>query len=216
MLSDLDLCNLCQAQYDGAYEQFDTTQSTSGVDWSAKIHPDCSVIVFEGSHDLPDWISNMEFRMVQVPDFAGVEHGFNDGLPDTFIAAERYLPKENPVYVTGHSRGAAHALIFAALLVKQGYKVICVTFGAPRAGDAQLAAILSEIPCRSYQNFHSFDDRDFVCTVPMPYPFGYIHCGKQILIDVPPEEGDPWLLLARHHCFLYQEGVASYGKSNPG
>jgi hypothetical protein len=215
MLVDLDLANLCQAMYDGR-DTFDVDQHTSGVDWAIKSYFDCTAIVFEGSHDLPDWVSNIEFEMIQVPDFAGVEKGFYDGLPDVYAAAERYLPKDKTVYVTGHSRGAAHAQIFTAMLIKGGYRTVTVTFGSPRPGDKDLANILIASTNRSYRNFHTFDEQDFVCDVPLCHPFGYVRPGVDLIVDVAPSPDDPWLLLSRHHLGLYIEGVKRYGKSDAG
>lgn len=218
MLSDLDCANLCQAQYDGA-SIFDVSDSICGVDFAIKTYPDCMAIAFEGSHDIPDWISNFEALMIDVPDFAGVERGFYQGLPNVLVATLPLFPKEKPVYVTGHSRGAAHAHIFAALLIKQGYKVIVTVFGSPRPGDARLATILAPFPNRSYRNYADFDHQDFVCDVPFDIEIAapFVHPYKQKIINMPPAPGDPWGLLARHHLFLYIAALQGYpnGQSNP-
>lgn len=219
MLSDLDCANLCQAQYDSLGGIFDAVSSIAGVDFAIRSYPDCMAVVFEGSHDLPDWISNFDAVMLDVPDFAGVERGFYSGLPDVFIHVSPLLPKEKPVYVTGHSRGAAHAHIFAAMLIKQGYIVIVTVFGSPRPGDAKLAQILSAFPNRSYRNYAGFDHQDFVCDVPFDIEIAapYVHPYKQKIIDMPPAPNDPWGLLARHHLFLYTAALQRYphGQSDP-
>lgn len=211
MLSDLDCANLCQAQYDGV-SIFDASSSIAGVDYSIKDYPDCTAVVFEGSHDIPDWISNFDAIMLDIPDFAGVERGFYQGLPNVLIKVLPLLSKEKPVYVTGHSRGAAHAHIFAAMLVKQGYKVIVTVFGSPRPGDAKLAAILAPFPNRSYRNYADFDNQDFVCDVPFDITIlaPFVHPYKQKVINIAPAPADPWGILARHHLFLYTTALQGY------
>lgn len=214
-LTDLDCANLCEMQYGADFNEFfDWTATTFGVTWSIKKYPDFCAVVFEGSHNLPDWMSNFKAIMIQIPDLGGVEQGFYDGLPQTMEQINPLLPKDKLIYVTGHSRGAAHAQIFAAMLIKKGYKVEVVTFGCPRPGDENLAKVLSTMPNRSYRNFHDFDEQDFVCDVPLGIivlaPF--IHPSSQITIDVAPANGDPWLLLARHHLQLYIEGLKTENK----
>lgn len=208
MLTDLDCADLCLAQYDGK-PIFDHIFHTCGVDYAIRFYPDCAAVVFEGSHNLPDWVSNFQAAMIDVPNFAGVERGFYTGMPEVAVQAAPLLPKTAPVYVTGHSRGAAHALIFAAMLIKQGYNVIVVVFGSPRPGDKRLAAILAQAPVRSYRNYHDFDEQDFVCDVPLDLRLvaPYVHPARQIVIDVPPVPDDPWMLLARHHLYLYRTGL---------
>lgn len=207
MLSDLDCANLCQAQYDGK-AIFDQSFSINGVDFSIKNYDDCGAIIFEGSHDLPDWISNFDAVMVDTT-IGGVEQGFYMGLSQCLLKAIPLLPKGKPIFVTGHSRGAAHAHLFAALLIKAGYDVVVVTFGSPRPGDARLAAILSTKPNRSYRNYLDFDNQDFVCDVPLPLPplTPYVHPSQQVIINSPAAPGDSWGILSRHHLFLYTKAL---------
>lgn len=208
MLTDLELANLCQAQYDGD-SVFNYTFSTAGVDYSIACFPTCTAIVFEGSHDLPDWVSNFEALMQQVSDFGGVERGFYSGLPQAFAQARPLIPLDLPVYVTGHSRGAAHAQIFGAMLIIALYNVEIVVFGSPRPGDANLAAIINKIPNRSYRNFNGFDTQDFVTDVPLDLTLiaPFVHPSPQILIDVVPPDPDPWGLFKMHHLSAYIKGL---------
>lgn len=211
MLTDHELCNLLQEQYDGIAGVFDIAETLAGVTYGVKFYPDCTVVAFEGSHNLPDWISNFAAVMMQVPDFAGVEQGFYSGLPEVFTSVAPKVDKSKRVYVTGHSRGAAHAHIFAAIMIKQGYQVEVVAFGSPRPGDAQLAAILAKAPNRSYRNYHDFDEQDYVCDVPFDITLvaPFKHPGKQIVVDVAPHPDDPWLILSRHHLFLYAKALGA-------
>lgn len=214
MLTDLDCANLCQALYDDKFDVFDKVFNTSGVDYAIKAYPDCAVICFEGSRYPLDWIRNFKVEMVQTP-VGGVEKGFHIGLPDVLQNAIAYLPTDKPIYVIGHSLGAARSHIFAALLIKQGYEarnVIRVTFASPNPGDDALAQILAGSPCHSYRNYRNILEQDFVCTVPEPIPdvAPYMHPGNRIVIDVPAEPGDPWLFFARHHLFLYTSWIKEH------
>jgi Lipase (class 3) len=203
MLTDLDCANLCQAQYDGD-DIFDhVSVNAQGDCYSIKYYSDCTAVVDEGSHDLLNWINNAKFIMKQIPGFAGVDEGFDIGVPETTAAMLPLIPKDKPVFFSGHSRAGPRALLRAARFIKQGYTVFSTVFASPRPGDAALAAILSSATIRSYRNYRSFDDQDFICDVPTPYPFGYVHPVQPILIDVAPQPNDEWGIFARHHLSLY-------------
>lgn len=209
MLSDYTLATLCQAQYDGA-TIFDSAIQRGGDCVALKNYPDCSVVIHEGSHDFLNWYNNFRAGLVEVPDFGGVEEGFYINLPEMCADLLPLIPKNKPVYLTGHSRGAARAVIMAAMLVKQGYTVICVVFGCPKPGDAVLASILEDYECRWYRNTHDFEEQDFVCDVPIFCPITFkkfSHAGECVMIDVAPPENDSWGALAWHHLELYQKGA---------
>jgi len=218
-LTDSQLADLVQAQYDYIPHIFDSIGIVSGVDYALKSYPDCTVISFEGSHDIPDWESNFRFNMIRVSGIGGVEEGFYQGLLAVYQSRGYNLPMDKPVYCIGHSRGAAHAHIFAAILIQAGYKpenVIRVVWGSPKPGDASLTASLARSPCRSYRNYHDALKQDFVCVVPEPLPdMPFEHPGPYILIDEAPPEPDPWLLLARHHFYLYQKGTQKCSINQP-
>jgi rhodanese-related sulfurtransferase len=219
MLSDLACCDLCQSQYDGeAIFDHDFTND-QGDRYCIKYHPDCTAVVHEGSHDTLNWYHNFQAEMISVPDFGGVEKGFYNGLPEVMVQALPLIPKDKPVYVTGHSRGAARAGIMAAILIKQGYDVIVVVFGSPRAGDKEFSSILEGAKLRrSYRNYHDFDNQDFVCDMPLFCPLTFRNFCSPIayrMIDERPNDPDAWGILAYHHLFLYRNGVQKYVQS-PG
>jgi len=213
-ISDLDCANLCLSQYNGE-DIFDRTFCVGGDVVSVKNYPDCTAVIHEGSHDAPNWINNFDAVMQQIDDFGGVEQGFYVNLPAMMVSLQPLLDKSKPIYVVGHSRGAARAHICGAMLIKRGYNVEVVTFGSPRPGDAVLSAVLASAPNRSYFNYHSIDEQDYVCDVPLDLTLvsPFVHPAARIKIDVAPEPGDPWLLLARHHVQLYIKGLES--ASNP-
>jgi len=208
MLKDSDCAQLCIAQYNESPKAFDAHYAQRGDLCSIKYYDDCTAVIHEGSHNMPNWINNFDAIIMQTS-VGGVEAGFYIYLPEMLAGLLPVIPKDKPVFVTGHSRGAARAHIFAAMLIKAGYTVEVVTFGSPRPGDAVLAAILAMAPNRSYYNFHDIDEQDFVCDVPFDLELiePFRHPTGRIRIDVAPAPDDPWLLLSRHHIELYAKGV---------
>lgn len=216
-LTDLHCANLLQAQYDGVAGTFDDVRHINGVDVAYKKYSDCTAVAFEGSHDVQDWLSNFQACMIRVGNIGGVELGFYTGIPEVLTALLPEIDKDKPVYVIGHSRGAAHAHIFARALIAAGFAppiVKRVVFGSPNPGDNILAGGLTDSPVRSYRNYRNLLEQDYVCIVPEPVPVlaPYMHPGERILIDMPAMKNDPWLFLARHHLYLYTTWLSQYGE----
>lgn len=202
-LSDFDCANLCAACYENT-EVFDRVIDIEGV-WIGVAHyEDCSAIAFRGSTYLDDWLRNFRGNFFEDDELGNVEAGFIIGLRKAKIHLLKVLDPWKPLYITGHSLGAARALIFAALwhLGKEPIEVV-VTFGSPRPGARKLVDILSPIEIRSYHNNY-----DPVTKVPPALPgIEYQHPRDLIAVDVPPMVGHPWGLFARHHIELYQEAM---------
>lgn len=208
MLSHLEYCDLLQAQYDATPGVFDHDFTDQNDDrYCIKYYPDCTVVAHEGSHDPENWYNNARFDMIRVQRLGGVAQGFYVGIPEATKQAIPLLPTNKPIYVIGHSRAGPRAWLMAALLRENGYTPIVVTFACPRVGDAIFAATVKGIEGYSYRNYHNLDQQDFVCDVPFPHPFGYVHPIQPILIDVAPDQHDEWGIFARHHLFLYRRGL---------
>lgn len=211
MITDLTCATLLQSQYDGA-KVFDYQDRVDNVSFAVKLLDDCSVILFEGTYNLPDWLSNFQAEMIAVKGLGGVERGFYDGLPEVLALVKPKMQRNLPVYVTGHSRGAAHANIFAVMMLNEGFNqyLTRITFASPRCGDAEFNSRLLNISGYNYRNYHDEEHQDFVCDVPFHFnlcPYGRPEPTK--LIDVPPAPNDPWLIFARHHLALYSSACAS-------
>jgi hypothetical protein len=146
--------------------------------------------------------------MVHATDLnCGVDEGFDIGIGEQTIQAMPLVPKSLPVYFTGHSRGAPRAQLMAARMIKAGYDVRIGVFASPRPGDGSLGKLLASVPHTEYRNYGGFTDQDYVCDAPLPVPFGYVHPVEPVIIDVAPDAGDSWGILARHHLFLYRRGL---------
>lgn len=202
-LSDLDCANLCAACYN-ATEIFDRVIDIAGVWAGVKHYEDCSAVAFRGSTTINDWLHDFQGNLYSDAALGGVEEGFLLGIRDAKAHLDLVIPFGKPLYITGHSLGAAHALIFAAFWqLSQRVTVAVVTFGSPRPGTDQLKRILAPVGIRSYKN-----GNDPVTGVPLSL-FGIPYCHPRDLIDVdvPPPSDDPWGMLARHHIQFYQEAM---------
>lgn len=212
MLTDLDCANLCQALYDGI-AVFDKVETLAGVSYSVKEYDDCLAIVFEGSHDMPDWLHDFQAIMIRPPSLngIGVHQGFYNGL-ETVLSA--LIPTLKPIIITGHSLGAGRAPIFAAMLLEKGAPVKkLVLFGAPNPGDMNLVKRLYTTEINSYWNYSDGFSHDIVCDVPCEiYPLlPYTPVRQRIQITVRPDPADAWGFMGWHHMHYYQQGLRARG-----
>lgn len=213
MLTDLQIIDLLQAQYDGKTDDFDFSGVTEGVSWAIKLYPDETLVACEGSHNPRDWLRDAQFILAPSPYGGRAEFGFSMGVPATVKVILPNIPYNKPVTFAGHSLGASHAHLLARAFICEdfhGYthNIRRVVFGSPRVGDREFCQGLVGSPVRSYRNYRNFFDQDFVTSVPTYIPFisPYAHPGDYIYIDVPGDEMEE-PLFRRHHLPLYRQGV---------
>ena len=204
MVTDYDICQLLQRQYDG--EQFDTTIDISGVYCSVSHLSDCSVVMFRGSTTPLDFWRDFEGLMVKDAAIGGVEQGFITGLRDVKAHLNNiYFSSKNPLIIAGHSLGAARALLFSGLIRLERWMIDSViVFGSPRPGGSYLKSILWPLTIRSYKN-----NKDPVTDVPIDLGLLEPYCEPRdfIMLDVPPVPNDDWGLVAPHRLSYYAQGV---------
>jgi triacylglycerol lipase len=169
--------------------------------------PSFVVLVFRGSHDLLDWLTNVHTLPVGWATAPGKVHeGFRDALECVVEQIDRALGGfACPAFYTGHSLGAALATL-AAFRSPEGSVRAVYAFGSPRVGDAAFLAALDE-KAKVYRVVHS---RDVVTTVP-PVFLGFAHTGElhyitrdgELLVDPSEDRMDrrqPFLFdSALHH-----------------
>lgn len=206
-VSDLDFASLCYATYFDA-SRFDRILSVSEVYVGIKERADLTVVAFRGSAAGIDWIRDFEYEMIEDPDLGGVEMGFMTGLRETL---KQLQPFTKPVYITGHSLGAARALIFAALMCVSGMKPeSVVTFGSPRPGGEKLKTILAPVSIKSYRN-----GKDPVTGVPFTLANEpYCHPRDLTPVLIQPIAGDPYLMMRDHHIQNYLGALVLAGDAN--
>ncbi len=129
-------------------------------------------VVIRGTHGTSEWLSNFEIGT------DGEHFGFNQAAVNVRSILYDYLPsgKDNILWITGHSRGAAVANILAAHYSDLHYKTFGYTFACP--------AVSSKIE-KTYNNIWNFNnDRDIVPKVPLE-SWGYQRYGRDYSIYWP-------------------------------
>jgi len=167
-------------------------------------------VSFRGTSDVEDWLADLDAvpdTYLPVRGFGQVHAGFQDvyELVRNSIAANLATATAgcDQILVTGHSLGAALAVLAAPDIVKDmppnKIEPRLITFAGPRVGltdfaDAFNAAIES---CFRVVNF-----LDIVPYVP---PAPYVHVGAQITVD----SGGPVQVGWRHSLIAYRNGLSA-------
>jgi hypothetical protein len=174
-----------------------------GICWGLKRCDGVDVVVMRGSSIRLDRIRDI--RWLTTPTRVGHVHGgFFAGMEKMW--AELRALRDAPIMITGHSLGAAHADILAALtVVEQMPPIGRVVFGETRPGFDDHAKIIKRVPGRSYRNCESIW-RDDVTDVP---PFPYVHPTAPIKVCAPPAGGliNRFGPFAWHHIELYEAAL---------
>lgn len=112
-----------------------------------------------------------------------VHRGFGAALDSVWGDIERELScLACPIFYTGHSLGAALAVLAASRRVPQAV----YTFASPRIGNEAFAASLADVPIHRV-----VDDQDAVTLLP-PKLLGFRHVGALQLLGAPEENRSFW------------------------
>lgn len=172
---------------------------------------DADVIVWRGSTTVYDWLLNFDALPEADPDLGMLHAGFARGVrpvQDAITAAVQ----DRPVIVTGHSRGAAQACIFAGHMVARGHPPVrLMVMGCPRPGYQKLADVLHTggVEIHSYKNHgdpvtdvpFNIDLIGTACDLP------YVQVAPFIPLPAPPGAEISLDPLAAHHWRLYMQGL---------
>ena len=150
------------------------------------------VVAFRGTEPthLQDLLADAKMHKVPGPlgrVHRGFLHAFELVKHDMFGAIERLRNEEYPqsLWCTGHSLGAALAVVAVAHLLVDGQKVDGLyNYGQPRAGSDEFAAEFNRL--FGERHFRFVNNNDAVTRVP-PRNFGYSHTGTVRYIDVTGE-----------------------------
>lgn len=147
------------------------------------------VVAFRGTEPthLLDLLTDARLHKVQGPlgkVHRGFLHAFELVKDDMFGAIQRLRDENNPqsLWCTGHSLGAALAVVAVAHLLVDGRTVNGLyNFGQPRVGSDEFAAEFN----RRFgeRHFRFVNNNDAVTRVP-PRNFGYSHTGALRYVDV--------------------------------
>jgi triacylglycerol lipase len=153
-------------------------QSTSGPKWAA--------LVFRGTEQkATDVISDLELSVPLLGSGVIVHRGFKHALDIVWNDIETALEKavkDVPLFMSGHSLGAALATLAAA---RRSPRAV-YTFGSPMVGNHAFAQTLEKVKIHRV-----VDDIDGVTFLPPPH-LGYVHVGEVRHLFEDPE---PPLLL---------------------
>lgn len=139
-------------------------------------------VAFRGTEAQPvDWITDGRFGPISGPLGGRVHSGFALALNEVWDDLAGTVPSGKTVWFTGHSLGAALAMLAAARHVEAGGAVAGVyTFGQPRTGLADFAATygarLGDVTFRFVNHI------DLVTRVPLLVQ-GFRHAGRRMYWD---------------------------------
>ena len=205
MITDLDLIRASCDTYDPTV-RWDQSWVRDDIHVALRHSGDSDIIAFRGSVDEADWIADMQGWPSKHPQLGYCHSGFLTGMEDVYSELAMAVSPDRPFAITGHSLGAARALILAGLFAVRGPKpLMVVTFGTPRPGMAKLSNILNT---GGFFIKHFKNGPDPVAEVPLTLAPLWLYQKPQPdtpLSVAPADDADDpfhW-----HHAPLYLEGV---------
>jgi triacylglycerol lipase len=151
-----------------------------------------AALIFRGSTEGLDWLTNFTAIPVSEPGRGFVHLGFRNALDRVWNAVQAVLDTLDklacPIFYAGHSLGAALATLAASRRPPRAL----YTFGSPRVGNNDFKASLA-----GKQVYRVVNNLDLVTTAPPPVPFHHLkelhyitHAGDML---VDPSDGTVFL-----------------------
>lgn len=147
---------------------------------------DVTYVVFRGTQNLAQWLSNINAKKVPVPSLGKrvrVHKGFFQGLEDLMIDLVDHLDywKTRKIVLVGHSRGAAMATLAAQIFDFEGVDIAEIhCFGTPRSLDVETAVQSDQLFKEKMWRWVA--NNDTVCRVPFRW-MGFKHSGQEYYYD---------------------------------
>jgi predicted lipase len=180
-ITDLALARRCAVASAQAYSAASIQSALAHVLVQRNVD-EPTIIAFRGSASTRDWLTDLRIGFVDVG-LGRVHRGFWESTASVMEAVHRLDQRESrgPVIVTGHSKGAAEAMICAWLLARCGWPVKgVVTFGGPRVGDAAWRRNYNELLGDVTQRW--VHEEDGVARLAL-WITGYRHAGRQYYLS---------------------------------
>lgn len=155
--------------------------SADGLFAFLAVGPTMATLVFRGTANLGNWGLNLRSERIGLPEYPGIQvhAGFYGAWADmagTLAGAiAAHVPESLPLYLTGHSLGAAIAQL-AGIELKCPNLAAIYTFGSPRLATLGFDKVLPT----HHRVVHQWD---LVPAVPPTSPKGYLHAGDPRLLD---------------------------------
>lgn len=171
----------------------------------------CLVISFRGTDEIDDWNINVHAYQTSFNDLGKVHSGFKKAYTSIRDELFEYLNNNSlPIFITGHSLGAALATLAAAELSENKNFDSCYTFGSPRTGDPDF---INSIKFKKI--YRIVNNCDVVTTVPIDFALIiYKHAGSPYLIN---DNGELIEDMNEEDIYAYQkerlQGLKEYAKS---
>lgn len=129
-----------------------------------------------------DIIRDMRFIPWYHPILGWAHSGFMKGALKIYEDLTEHIIKDVPIRITGHSLGAAMALVVGILLKHDGYKLVeYVGFACPRTFVYNKQKHNPDLSVRFPITIYRYQD-DIVPIVPFAFPFNYHHPVKMTQI----------------------------------
>jgi triacylglycerol lipase len=163
----------------------------------------CLVIAFRGTDEIENWNTNVHAYQSSFNDIGKVHSGFKKAYLSIKKELHEYLKNNTlPVFITGHSLGAALAILATSEVYPDEHFDSCYTFGSPRVGNLEF---FDSVKCQ--QIYRVINNCDVVTTVPIDFTaIKYKHIGTPYLIN---DSGDLIDKLNEDEIYSYQKSKLS-------
>jgi len=122
-------------------------------------------VVFRGTQSIEDWLSDLTFPQVDNPPWGKTEEGFTGLYVQCSEKVLQAVAAGAEVFVTGHSLGAALAVLAAADLAQSGRVPTMYSFAGPRVGDIDFATKFNQ--SLQQRAWRIVNTEDIVTTLPL-------------------------------------------------
>ncbi len=171
-------------------------------------YPNRIIMTFRGTDNIKGWLSDFEIYPLQ--EAKTIHQGFYDGWIVFKEMIDKYIKSydEKPIYTTGHSRGAALAVLCARHLAKnRGINGLsCIVYGCPRIGNKTFRDEYNKLPIDTTRVENGYD----LVTGAPPSKMGFRHVGKDCWLEKP--RWHRWFLKMYDHLTKNYEKSLNTGK----
>ena len=147
-----------------------------GTQYSIIFSRDCNnkkfaILVFRGTNELIDYISDIKTGMVKWRKGGSVHRGFCDSFFNSWPLVSKELERiKVPIIFTGHSQGGALATLAASMRAPN----VLYTFGSPKVGDKKFKDTLEKVKI-----YRVVNNSDIITKLSISIPnCKYVHVGK--------------------------------------
>lgn len=154
-MNPIDYAMLAQRSYTDA-------PTVGKADSASRMHVYGDVHCFEGTNNIESLLADVDCDLIAVEGVGRIHKGFYGAIAAILLQC---LALPRPSAVTGHSLGAAMAIIYGAVLAQLGHVVPIYAFEPPRlCGDAAMQDLLAvtKVPWFATRN-----GNDIVTQVPL-------------------------------------------------